>query len=173
MNGLLTAIQNVAALLPVMTLLTVTVAFIAGLVFFIKAIRGLTGGGRDGVNVPSVVTQFIVGTLLITLGGSLMVFTGTLFGTTTVSKTEEIFSQAPNTIGLVTDDGSRMVIRAIVGIVQFVGLIGFIRGLMMLTTVSNGGGQSASFGSAMTFLIAGTIGINFPRFVGLISQLFI
>lgn len=172
MNSLLQAIVNVSALVPVMTALVVIVAFISGLVFFIKALvamkNGNTGGRESGPNF--VVTNLIVGTVLISVGTFALMMTNTLFSSSTVSNAEEIFAYAPGTIGVINDETTRRIIIAIVRIVQFIGLIGFIRGFFLMSAYSK---QAVpSLGPAITFVLAGILAMNFPRVVGMFSALF-
>lgn len=172
MNSLLQAIVNVAGLLPVMTSVVVIVAFISGIIFFIKAIVAMAkpANSSHGSEVGFVVTNLIVGTVLVTLGSFVIMMTQTLFSSNTVSNAGEIFAYAPGTIGVIDDASTRRVITAIVGIVQFIGLIGFIRGLFLMSAYSKQAVQS--IGPAVTFIIAGILAMNFPRVVGYFSQLF-
>lgn len=171
MNSLLQAIVNVAGLLPVMTALVVVIAFIAGLVFFSQALIAMARpANSNNVDVKLIVTNLFVGTVLISLGFGVIVMTQTLFNTSSVSTAESIFAYAPNTIGVIDDPTTRIVIRSIVGIVQFIGLIGFIRGLFLFSAYSKQ--QVRTIGPAFTFVFAGILAMNFPRVVGAFSQLF-
>lgn len=172
MNTLLQAIVNVAGLLPALTSLVVAIAFISGLWFFAKGIIAMARPERSGSepDVGFVVTHVVVGALLIALGSWVIMLTQTLFSTGTVSTAEEIFAYAPGTIGLVEDETTRTVIRSIIAIIQFIGLIGIIRGLFLFSAYSKQAVRS--IGPAFTFLFAGILAMNFPRVVGAFSQLF-
>lgn len=171
MNNLLQAIVNVAGLLPVMTGLVVLIAFIAGLVFFSQALVAMARPANShNVDVKLIATNMFIGTILISLGFGVIVMTQTMFQTSSVSSAEDIFAYAPNTIGLVQDETTRTVIRSIVGIVQFIGLIGFIRGLFLFSAYAKQNVRTV--GPAFTFVFAGILAMNFPRVVQGFSQLF-
>lgn len=171
MNSLLQAIVNIAGLLPALTALAVIVAFISGLVFFSKAIYAMAKpANSQGVDTPYITTNLVVGTMLITLGGLVIMMTDTLFGTNSVSMADDIFSYAPGTIGVIDDATTRTIIRSIVGIIQFIGLLGIIRSGFLFSAYSKQAVRS--IGPAITFLVAGTLAMNFPRVVGAFSELF-
>lgn len=173
MNSLVQAIVNIGKTLPALTALAVIVAFIAGLIFFIKAIVALARPTNSGnaVDTAFVTTHFAIGVFLMSLGSIILAGTGTLFETSTVSKSGDIFSYAPNTIGLIDDATTRLVIRTIVGIVQFVGLLGVIRGLFLFSAYSKQQVKSVSAG--IVFVVAGVLAMNFPLAVRAFSLLFV
>jgi intracellular multiplication protein IcmC len=53
-------------------------------------------------------------------------------------------------------------------VVQFFGVIAFIRGLVILTHLGGHGGQQGSFGRGMTHIIGGILCINIYQFVHVI-----
>lgn len=172
MNSLIQAIVNVAGLLPALTALLVFVAFLSGIVMFVKAMVALARPTNSGNQVDSafVTTHVVVGVCLVSLGALIYNMTGTVFGSGQVNRASDIFSYAPTTVGAVTDATTRTVITSIVGIIQFVGLIAIIRALFMFAAYSKQ--AIRTIGPAITFLISGVLAMNFPRVVGAFSALF-
>ena len=53
-------------------------------------------------------------------------------------------------------------------IIQLIGIIAFIRGLLLLTHLSSGHGQQGTFGRAMSHMIGGILLINIYQFLQVI-----
>lgn len=71
-----------------------------------------------------------------------------------------------------TNDAWSQMIGAAFYILQFVGVISFIRGLVMLTHLSGHGGQPGTFGRSMTHMIAGILCINMYDTVKMVLSTF-
>lgn len=57
------------------------------------------------------------------------------------------------------------------GLMFLVGVISFIRGLMLLIRLGEGGGQGQGVGRAFTFIFAGIVGTNIDQFYGLMQNI--
>lgn len=173
MNGILTAIQNLAAVVPAFAGALSALAMISGLGFFILSLRNLAKLHNSNVrdtSVNLVVIQAVIGVCLLSLPSAVFLLQTALFGTDLNSNASSIFSYAPTTIGLFSSGQPRTIITSGVIIIQFLGLIAVIRGFFLL----NAYGKQAikSIGSPITFLIAGAIALNYPVFIGYLESLF-
>lgn len=96
---------------------------------------------------PSLIT-IGVGSLLIFFVSSYQVGLQTLFG---YSSPLSYSSDASSTESLVT---------SVVTIMQVVGVIAFIRGLLLLNGAGSPGAQPGSVGKGLTFVVGGLLAIN-------------
>lgn len=184
MIDLLQIIQNIVkAIAPEGTGLTgllYALSWVIGVVFVIMAVRlaaksseqGRGVFGQPGANTSAVAWSFVIGIAFIALPGILQSLTQTFFAQETPAASE-IFAYTPATIGML-ESGSpaRAIIVGMTTIVQFVGVIAVMRGLLLLRATALGGGQGPShFGAGMTFVISGVMAVNFPLFAGMIELL--
>ena len=184
MVDLLQVIQNlVDAISPGgggLTSLLYVMSWLIGLIFVIMAIRMAARNseqsrgvfGQPGANTSGVAWSFVIGIAFIALPGLLQSLTETFFAQETPDASA-IFSYTPSTIGML-ESGSpaRTIIIGITTIVQFVGVVAVMRGLLLLRATALGGGQGPGhFGAGLTFVIAGVMAVNFPLFAGMIELL--
>ena len=173
MEGMLTAVQNIAEAIPAFSLLTHMFCWFSGFAFFIsgfvKFARLKQSAGRDN-NVNIIVTQLVIGTLLMALPVVYNALMTTMFGKELEQNASTIFAYAPATVGLFEAEEPRAVITAGVLIIQFIGLLGIVRGFFLLNALSKQVIHSVM--SPVVFLISGAIAMNFPVFVGMIEDLF-
>lgn len=174
MEGMLTAIQNIAAAIPEWSYLIHVFSWMAGFAFFISAFvklaRNKQSAGRDN-NANVIVTQLVIGTLLMAIPVTYNMLMTTMFGDDLEQNASAIFAYAPVTVGLFEAEEPRAVITAGVLIIQFIGLIGIIRGFFLFNALSKQAIQSAM--SPIVFIFSGAIAMNFPVFVGIIEDLFL
>lgn len=174
MVDLLQIIQNVVALLNPISTMIYVFCFMTGVIFVLAGLRAAAKRAESGPNAGSYGAPFgriVIGVLFISLPALILSLTTTFFGTS-VPSADMIFAYAPATIGLFdADSPGRTMMTGIVMIVQFVGLIAVIRGLILLNQTAQGGGGPKTFGPGMTFLISGIMAINFPLFMGAIERL--
>ena len=67
------------------------------------------------------------------------------------------------------DDTFEAFVEVIVLIIQFIGWIAFVRGLLMIKRAAEGSGQ-ASYGTAVTHILGGILAANLIAFVDVIQQ---
>ena len=159
-----TMLQNFAMTVPQLMHLVTAFAYIAGIVFIIKGIIELKRFGEARTMMSSEkgiagpITFVIVGTLLLYLPSAVQIGTSTFWTSATP------FSYVIN-----PDDPWQAIIHAAYLIVQLTGTIAFIRGLILLTSISERG-QQGTFGRAMAYIIAGILCINIYPFIQVINN---
>lgn len=150
-------------------------SWLIGVVLVMMAIKAATRRSEVGLNAGSWASPFwtlVIGVCFVALPGFMQSVAQTFFGTPT-SDPSEIFAYAPATVGLFAEDSpGRAMITGIVVIIQFIGLLGFMRGLLLLRhTAVGGGGGPQTLGPGMVHVIAGGMAANFPIFLGVMEQL--
>lgn len=174
MADLLSIIQNVVTMLPAFRGLLAGVFWITGILFIISALRTAARRSEMGPNhstwVPAIV-KFIVGSAFLAFPATVGAFLFSVFGSETAAAPDAIFAYAPSMTAPMSSGNGKEILVAITMVVQFVGLIGFGRGLYLLNASASGNGQAKTFGPGLTFLIASTMAVNFPLFVGAIELL--
>lgn len=174
MSDLLTILENVADLVPLLWPLFSVICFIIGGVLILRGLRHMAAKQyvRDTQNSYTGMVGYIVsGACMIGMPGFLEMLQLTLFGAGVDNDPSAIFAYAPESVGLFESDGAEQMIIAITVIIQFVGAIGVARGILLLNQSANGGQQT--FGPGLTFVIAGAMATNFPVFVGLMESLIV
>ncbi|MEW5423986.1 hypothetical protein [Amorphus sp. 3PC139-8] len=174
MSDLLGILQNVVEIIPDFEALIVGSCYVIGLLFVIMAIRGAArrealGPGQGGYG-PHLV-RFAIGVSFIALPTTVQVGLATVFGSAEFESPQAIFQYAPESTSLFDTGPARDALIAIVTVVQFVGVIGFIRGLFLLNAASTGTSQVRSVAPGLTFVIAGILAINAPLFIGAMENL--
>ena len=177
MVDLLQIVRNLVEDLPFFYRFLSYLSYVIGVVLGIVALRALARRsemGPNGGSWGSPVATLIIASIFVSIPAFWQALTATFFGDgTAVPDAAAIFGYAPATLGMF-EEGSpgRQLITGIVAIVQFIGLIAVIRGLLMLNKAAQGGGGGQStFGPGVTFVIAGIMAINFPIFVGVFESL--
>lgn len=147
---------NIAATVPSLLQMCTAGAYVLGFLLVIKGVHKLKeygeissamGGSR---NIFSPLMTILVGALLIYFVSSYQVGLQTLFGTSTPSPLTYTGGS----------DYSEELINAVVLLMQLVGCIAFIRGLLLLNSASGHNAQPGSYGKALTFIIGGLLAIN-------------
>ncbi len=130
-------------------------AYLIGMIFIFRAVYQLKVYGdlrtmmSTQTNFKSTMVLFIVGTALMYLPTAFKVMLYSSFGTTSP---DDIMSYQ-------SGSSSDMATNAVLHVVQFIGLISFIRGWIQLTKSSNAGGHD-SFSKAVTHILGGVFAIN-------------
>jgi uncharacterized membrane protein HdeD (DUF308 family) len=139
-------------------------AYVMGIWFMYKGVLGLKTFGEQrnmmGQNehLKGPLIQLGVGAALMYLPSSVQA------GLTT-------FWSDPNPYGYITeatDDYSVLYQDAFI-LIQLLGTIAFIRGLLVLSALGHGG-QGASLGKGLTFIVAGVMCINLNDFLNTINN---
>lgn len=145
--------------------LTTAVAYVMGMFFIVKGIGGLKHAGEarthhsphQGIKGPLIIIA--VGAALLYLPSSVHV------GMTTFWDTPNPYQYKTDIIVPWSD-----FFNACFMIFQLIGTISFIRGLVMLSQLGGHGGHQASFGKALTHMIAGIFLINMYQFLQVIKN---
>jgi intracellular multiplication protein IcmC len=159
-----TMLINIANQVPQLMRLVTAVAYVMGMSFIFSGIYKLKEYGEQRSMMSSqhdlkpAVILFVVGTSLLYLPSAVRT------GLTS-------FWKNPNPYGyeLVTTDQWSILYQDIFLVVQFIGTIAFIRGLVILSKVAHQGHQG-EFGKGMTYIIAGILCINLYEFLNVINN---
>ncbi|MAZ38888.1 MAG: hypothetical protein CMF49_02115 [Legionellales bacterium] len=150
-------LTNLDVQLPALWEFITALAYVAGFFMAFKGVYDLKkygdphsqmSGGKD--LRPAIVT-FIVGATLIYFPSMLQVGVTTLFGENGMMAypTSTPVDQSFNQLG-----------ETIVYIVQFVGAVAFLRGIMYMHKIGSGQAQQGTFGKSITHLVGGTLCLN-------------
>ena len=154
---------NFTATVPELMRLVTAIAYVLGMVFCIKGVMGLKSFGESrthheqgGAKMPLL--ALAVGAALLYLPSSVQTAKSTFWDSSLPYQLTYVSSTASAGpwADLITD---------VFYIVQFVGTIAFIRGLIMLTHLGGHGGHQATLGKALTHMIAGIFCINMYQFL--------
>ena len=157
-----TMVQNFKAALPNLMQLVTALAYVIGMFFVIRGVMLLKdhgesrthhGGGERG--------HLQRGLIMIAVGAAL------LYLPTSVQVGMSTFWSNPTPLAYVAqqDDSWSQLIQACFLIIQLIGTIAFIRGLIMLTHLSHHGGGQGVFGKAMAHIVGGILCIDLYDFV--------
>ena len=142
------------------------------------AVHALRLAGRRAELGPQIGTwtrptmTFASGVVLMAFPSFVSVMLASLFGTGAVDSPEAIFSYSGDLFDAFGNATFRQASTTFVLLVQLVGYIAVARGVWFLNASVSPGNQRM-FGPGITFLVAGSLAINFPSFVGLLTDLLI
>lgn len=152
-------IRNIVKQLPDVTRLVTAFAYVAGMVFVLRAVVALKHAGEMRTmmsqehSMKRPMIFMFVGVMLLYLPSAVQTGLST-------------FWTEPNPYGyLEKQDEWAQFYNACFMIVQLVGVIAFIRGMMQLTQLAGHGGHQGAFGKAMAHIIGGIFCINIYQFV--------
>ncbi|MHB1946484.1 MAG: hypothetical protein ACYCQI_00030 [Gammaproteobacteria bacterium] len=159
-----TMIQNLGTSIPSLMQLVTAIAYVLGMFFIIKGVFGLKEygenrahrGGEHGLKGP--VIMILVGAALLYLPSSVQVGLST-------------FWSEPNPYAYqtdATDDSWAALLNSVYLILQLIGTISFIRGLIILANMGHGGHQQGGFAKALSHMIGGILLINIYQFLQVI-----
>ncbi|MDR3477930.1 MAG: hypothetical protein P4M14_07855 [Gammaproteobacteria bacterium] len=159
-----TMLQNFTETVPQLMRLVTAFAYVMGMFFIFKGIAELKQLGESrtmmsrehSINGPLIL--IVIGTVLLYLPSSVQVATSTFWATTVPYA---YIPKATDEWSVIINDGYL--------IIQLIGTIAFIRGVAMLSSAAQRGGQ-ASLGKALSHIIAGTLCINLEIFLNTINN---
>lgn len=180
MGGLTALIERSVALIPLLQAVIVAICFIIGLIFIARAIPRMAivfesraaGLSPMGTSYKGPAVSFFIGSLLISLSATISAFLMTFYRQDQAVAASEIFAYAPTIAESLTHDVTSRAIIGLLRFVQFIGLIGFVRGLFILNMASNTG-TIGETGRGITHLIGGTLAMNIVVLLGMFEVSFI
>lgn len=161
-----TMLANFAQTIPNLMKLVTAIAYVMGMAMIVKGVLGLKQFGEARTMMSSQhelkgpLAAILVGAALLYLPSSVQVGLNT-------------FWTNPNPYGYLQDkmsDPWSGIIQDGYMIVQLVGTIAFIRGLLMLTHASGHHAQPGTLGKAMAYIISGVLCINLYEFINVINN---
>jgi len=151
------------------TYMLIGFAYLGGMFLLITGIIRLTKTAQEGARGPTglgTLMTFVSAGALFSMGQMIGLFSGTLFGTSTVSTYANISTDI-----LPADDANIVapIIESLMIFIMIVGFIAFIRGWFVLKAFADGS-QQATLAQALTFLLGGTLAINLGDLVNALQQ---
>ena len=148
-------VVNVANTMPDVMALVTAASYIIGITIATKGVYKLREYGELRTMMSS---QTSIWPIIITLvAGFALVY----FPTTFEIGMETLFAySSPLAYTGTSDQQTTELVNAVVDIMQVIGAIAVIRGLMILHTASSQGSQPGSFAKGITFVIGGVLAIN-------------
>ena len=174
MNDLKVIIENLALYVPSFQDLLGAIAFLCGvgMVFLgIYRMAARSNGDPRQRTYTGALANIMAGSVLIALPSLITVLNLSFWNTPEVADASSIFAYAP-TVFDPNDQTTVRFIEACVRLIQFLGLIALFRGILLLNdhVQASMGGQS-KLGPGLTFIFAGAMAVNFPKFVSLLDEL--
>ncbi len=155
--NLQTMLINLQSSYPNLWRLLTATAYVVGFFFILRAIHYMKVYGEmrtmmaSNASVKTPVTLIIVGSALIYAPTAFQTLMMTTFGSANVTP----LSYAGHYSGW-----SNQATVALLGLVQIIGLIAFIRGWIFLARAGEQSSQPGAFGKGMTHIIGGLLAIN-------------
>ncbi len=150
--------------IPKLMQMVTAIAYVMGFFFVVKGLFELRRFGESRTmmsgehHLGGPLTYLFVGAMLIYLPSTVRVGLGTFFG------------QSANPLAWQSSsDAASSVTDAVFLVIQLVGTISFIRGLVLLTQMGGGGHHQGVFGRAIAHIIAGILCINLYAFLEVMS----
>ena len=172
MRDLEAALRSVAGHVGAFEYLLYGILMCMGLGMIVLAVKRAQARANDDPRVRSYVGPAMTGLfgcVLFAFPSTVAMLNLTLWGRPDVLPPDAIFAYAPSLFGPV-DTKAKELIKAIVIVVQFLGMIALVRSIMLFNEHAQGPGESR-LGMGLTFLLAGTVATNFPLFAGVLEDL--
>jgi hypothetical protein len=157
-------------------------AYISGIVMILKAVLGLKKwgnmAGQQGQpgEFKGPLIHFSIGALLIWFPSTIDISMTSLFGdTTSFASGYNAYGRGSKLLGYLSSNASiatqwAQLADVLINILQFVGLLSFLKGWFILASLANQGGQQHnSVAKGLTHIIGGIFAINFINFITLIN----
>jgi len=160
-------LENINTQLPYLYALISGGVYIFGIVIFIRGVSKLrevaesSSGRAQRSSLTEPLAHMILGVALIYLPTSMDVMLATVYGTSAITP----YSGYGPTGGSFNE-----MAQVIINIVQFVGFIAFVRGLILFHRLGTGQAQQGTFNKGFTHLIGGIIAINVVQFINIIGN---
>jgi hypothetical protein len=159
-----TMLENFAGSMPQFMQLVTASAYVMGIFFIYKSIIGLKQFGEQRSMMAS--SHELKGPLIMMAVGTCL-----LYLPSSVQAGMTTFWTDPNPYGYVTDapDQWTTIWQDAIMVIQLIGTVAFIRGLLTLNQLS-GQGQPGTFGKGLTYIIAGVLCINLNDFLTAVNS---
>lgn len=155
-------ITHLAGQIPTIMRMVTAFAYVMGMMFIIMGVIKMKHLGEMRTQMSH--EHSIKGPLLYIAVGAMLLY---LPSSVNVGMSSFWTDPSPYDYRLNTDEWSQFY-NNIYLVIQLIGTIAFIRGLVMLTHLGGHGGQPGTFGKAMVHIIAGVFCINIYNFIHLV-----
>ncbi len=148
--------------------------YVVGLILVIQSFRNAAKRSELGPQFSSWLSPlagFAIGLFLLALPSAISLLSKTLFGIREQINPRSIFQYDTDLIYPLNTGNVGELIELVVMVIQFLGFIAIVRSLLLFNQIGTQG--SRVVGPGITFMIAGTLSVNFPLFWGLLVDLFL
>ena len=148
-------LQNISNQVPQLTQMVTAIAYVMGMYFVLTGVVKLKHFGEMRTQMSH--EHNLAGPLITIAVGAMLIYLPT-----TVNVGLSTFWTDPNPYGYTSEEGQwEEFINACYVIVQFVGVVSFIRGLVLLSRLGKqGGGHGGELGKGLSHVIGGILCIN-------------
>jgi len=163
-----TMLQQLIDQVPAIMRLVTALAYVMGFFFVYKGLMEFKKFGEQRTQMSG--EHHIMGPLTLLFVGAMLIY----LPSTVWVGVNTFWADKPNIYAYDVSSGGdawSSMTEAVYLLVQLIGTISFIRGLVMLTHIGgqHGGGQPGTFGKALAHIIAGILCINLYGFIQMIS----
>ncbi|MDX1900923.1 MAG: hypothetical protein SFW66_02835 [Gammaproteobacteria bacterium] len=160
-----TMLMNISKSVPTLMRFVTALAYLLGFYFVIKGLMMLKKFGEQRTMMSG--EHHLAGPLILLFVGSLLIY----LPASVQTSLHTLWSGSVNPYAWQTSsaDAWSTMTKAIFLVVELIGTISFIRGLVLLTHLGGQGGQPGTFAKAMAHIIAGVLCINLYGFLQMIS----
>lgn len=157
-----TMLQNIATQIPNLMSLVTAIAYVLGMIMIIHGVIQLKHAGESRTmmsrehSLTGPIIYIVTGTALLYIPSAVSVGTSTFWG--------ESNPMAPAT----PQDQFGDFMKIVYLIVQFIGTIAFIRGMVILSHLGGQGGQQGALSKGILHIIGGIFCINIAQFTQVI-----
>lgn len=159
-------LENIATSVPSLMRLVTAIAYVLGMIFIIRGIMEMKHLGESRTmmsrerSVRGPLVTIVIGSLLLYLPTSVQVGLSTFWTT-------------PCAYCYLNQQGQwQSIINTVYIVIQLIGVIAFIRGLLIMSQLGHEGHQQGVFAKGLTHIIGGLFCINIYQFVQLIQATF-
>ncbi|GLU29917.1 hypothetical protein [Brucella sp. NBRC 12950] len=177
MEGLAGLMERAAALMPPFQSLVVAIVYCIGLLCALNSLRGFAavsdrslsprGWSQAGWQGPAFL--FVLAVAFVSLSSVMSVFLMSIFGMDQTYAASEAFAYAPQLLKPANNEMGRKVIISVIRIIQFIGLIAFVRGIYIanLSAIYPNRGMISK---GMTHIVGGIFAMNLVAFLEILEK---
>ncbi len=171
MSDLDRALVNLAGYVELLEALFYAICFLCGVAMVMIGLFRMTQRAGMAANATwrGAIATIFAGAVIVAFPALIGVLNATFWGDANTMPADRIFSYAPSLLKPVQGH-ARKVVESIVLLVQFLGLIAVFRGIVLLNEHVQAG-TTSRLGPGITFVLAGALAVNLPRFAELLDDL--
>jgi intracellular multiplication protein IcmC len=156
-------IKNLNTAVPEFMRLVTGISYVTGFFLFFKMFYQMKRYGEMRTMMASQTD--LRGPLMLMVAGAMLIYLPTGVGVTIETFWDEPTVMAYDASG----DKWAPLMKSVVGIVQVVGVISFIRGWTLMTKAAGQGAQPGTLGRAVSHIVGGALAINVVGFISAIQ----
>jgi len=139
-------------------------------------VKGLLKAAKIGSDPKAgsphaIAVNFVMGALLVSISSLLDTTLTSVFGSSTIASFSNIINWSNITGSSIDTTNADRTVYAILKFVQIIGIIGFLRGWLIIKTAVEGTGQ-ATVPQGATHIIGGTMAMNIPQMLKILNNTF-